>query len=68
MDAATQWTDQILRHTIEWFGYAVIFFNVTYIYLHLSVEAIVEQQVVCHADSVGLHGMALTIVIVSNVT
>ncbi|CAG5866305.1 unnamed protein product, partial [Menidia menidia] len=31
-------------------------------------KAIVEQQVVCHADSVGLHGVALTIVIISNIT
>uniref|UniRef100_A0A3B4UFX9 Uncharacterized protein n=1 Tax=Seriola dumerili TaxID=41447 RepID=A0A3B4UFX9_SERDU len=29
-----------------------------------QMEAIVEQQVVCHADSVGLHGMPLTIVCV----
>uniref|UniRef100_A0A3P8TV44 Uncharacterized protein n=1 Tax=Amphiprion percula TaxID=161767 RepID=A0A3P8TV44_AMPPE len=42
--------------------------NFTYIYLHLSVEAIVEQQVVCHADPVGLHGMPLSIVIISNIT
>uniref|UniRef100_A0A3Q1C8U1 Uncharacterized protein n=1 Tax=Amphiprion ocellaris TaxID=80972 RepID=A0A3Q1C8U1_AMPOC len=30
--------------------------------------AIVEQQVVCHADPVGLHGMPLSIVIISNIT
>uniref|UniRef100_A0A3Q1E9X4 Uncharacterized protein n=1 Tax=Acanthochromis polyacanthus TaxID=80966 RepID=A0A3Q1E9X4_9TELE len=42
--------------------------NFTYIYLHLSVEAIVEQQVVCHTDPVGLHGMPLSIVIISNIT
>lgn len=40
----------------------------TYINLHLSVQAIVEQKVVSHADSVGFHGMTLTIVIISNVT
>lgn len=40
----------------------------TYINLHLSVEAIVEQKVVRHADSVGFHGMALAIVIITNVT
>lgn len=39
----------------------------TYIDLHLSVESIVEQQVVGHADSVRLHGMPLTVVIVSNI-
>lgn len=39
----------------------------TYVDLHLSVEAIVEQQVVGHADSVGLHGMPLTVIVVSNI-
>lgn len=42
--------------------------KLTYIYLHLSVEAIVEQQIVSHADSVGLHGVPLTIVVISNIT
>lgn len=40
----------------------------TYINLHLSVEAIVEQKVVGHADSVGFHGMTLTIVVIPNIT
>ncbi len=40
----------------------------TYIYLHLSVDAIVEQQVVSHAYAVGLHGMPLTVVIIPNIT
>lgn len=40
----------------------------SYIYLHLSVESIVEQQVVSHADPVGLHGVPLPVVIVSNIT
>lgn len=42
--------------------------NSTYIYLHLSVEPIIEQQVVSHADSVRLHGVPLTIVVISNIT
>lgn len=39
-----------------------------YINLHLSVEAIVEQEVVSHADPVGLHGMTLTVVVIPNIT
>mmetsp|Transcript_21755 Transcript_21755/g.64501 ORF Transcript_21755/g.64501 Transcript_21755/m.64501 type:complete len:428 (+) Transcript_21755:163-1446(+) len=35
--------------------------------LHLLVEAIVEQQVVSHANTMRLHGMALAIVVVANV-
>lgn len=42
--------------------------NVTYVNLHLSVEAIIEQEVVGHADSVGFHRMTLAIVIIPNVT
>lgn len=42
--------------------------NVTYVNLHLSVEAIIEQQVVGHADSVGFHRMTLAIVIIPNIT
>lgn len=44
------------------------YLNVTYINLHLSVEAIVEQKVVGHADSVGFHGVTLAIVIIPHVT
>ena len=35
--------------------------------LHLAVEAVVEQQVVRHADAVRLHGVALAVVVVANV-
>uniref|UniRef100_A0A8C6I1V8 Uncharacterized protein n=1 Tax=Mus spicilegus TaxID=10103 RepID=A0A8C6I1V8_MUSSI len=34
---------------------------------HFSVETIVEQQIVSHADSVRLHGVPLSIIVVSNV-
>lgn len=40
----------------------------TYIYLHLPVEAIVQQQVVGHPDPVGFHWMSLAIIVVSNIT
>lgn len=40
----------------------------TYVDFHLSVQAIVEEEIVGHADSVGLHGMALAIIVVPNVT
>lgn len=39
----------------------------TYVNLHLSVKAIVEQEVVGHADSVGFHRMTLAVVIIPNV-
>ena len=42
--------------------------NITYIYLHLSVEAIVQQQVVGHADAVGLHGVSLAIIVIPDIT
>ena len=37
------------------------------VHLHLPVEPIVEQEVVGHPHPVGLHGMALPIVVVPNV-
>lgn len=42
--------------------------KVTYINLHLSVESIVEKQVVCHTYSVWFHRMSLAIVVVADVT
>lgn len=36
----------------------------THIDLHSPVKSIVEEEVVCHADPVGFHGMALAIVVV----
>ncbi len=44
------------------------FFFMTYIYLHLSVETIVEEEVVGHSDAVRLHRVTLPIVVVTNVT
>uniref|UniRef100_A0A3P9I247 Uncharacterized protein n=1 Tax=Oryzias latipes TaxID=8090 RepID=A0A3P9I247_ORYLA len=43
-------------------------FIFTYIYLHFSVETIVQQQVVGHSDPMGFHGMTLSVIIVSNIT
>ena len=39
-----------------------------HINLHLSVKPIVEKQVVCHSNPVRLHGMALAIVVISNIS
>ena len=39
----------------------------THIDLHLPVQPVVEQEVVGHANPVGLHWMALAIVVVTNV-
>ena len=38
-----------------------------YVYLHLSVEPVVQQEVVCHSDPMRLHRVTLPIVVVSNV-
>jgi hypothetical protein len=35
---------------------------------HLPVESIVQEEVVGHAHSVRLHGVALSIVVIANVT
>uniref|UniRef100_A0A7M4DZT4 Uncharacterized protein n=1 Tax=Crocodylus porosus TaxID=8502 RepID=A0A7M4DZT4_CROPO len=42
-------------------------FTYTYIDLHFSVKAIVQQEVMGHSDPVGLHWMALAIIVVSNI-
>lgn len=34
--------------------------------LHAAVEAVVDDQVVGHADAVGLHGVALAVVVVAD--
>ena len=39
----------------------------THIDLHLPVETIVEQKVVGHPHSLGLHRVALAVVVVANV-
>uniref|UniRef100_A0A3B4T819 Uncharacterized protein n=1 Tax=Seriola dumerili TaxID=41447 RepID=A0A3B4T819_SERDU len=44
------------------------FVRLTHIDLHFPVQSIIEEEVVCHADPVGFHGMALAIVIVSHIT
>jgi hypothetical protein len=36
--------------------------------LHLPVEPIVKKEVVGHSHAVGLHGVALAVVVVPNVT
>ena len=36
--------------------------------LHLAIEAVVEEEVVGHPHPMRLHGMALAIVVVPNVT
>ena len=38
------------------------------IYFHLSVQAIVEQEIVSHANPVGLHRMPLSVVVVANIS
>uniref|UniRef100_A0A3Q3KYM2 Uncharacterized protein n=1 Tax=Mastacembelus armatus TaxID=205130 RepID=A0A3Q3KYM2_9TELE len=43
-------------------------FVMTHIDLHFPVESIVQQEVVCHADPVGFHGMALSVVVVPHIT
>uniref|UniRef100_A0A8C9YLH0 Uncharacterized protein n=1 Tax=Sander lucioperca TaxID=283035 RepID=A0A8C9YLH0_SANLU len=43
------------------------FVDITHIDLHFPVQSIVEKEVVCHADPVGLHGMALAIVVVPHI-
>ena len=50
-----------------WQGRQAVARGSTHVDLHLLVEAIVEQQVVSHANTMRLHGMALAIVVVANV-
>ena len=40
----------------------------TYVDFHLPVESVIEDEVMRHAYPVGLHGVTLPIVVVSNVT
>lgn len=40
----------------------------TYVDLHFPIQAIVKKQVVGHSNTMWLHGMALTVVVVTNVT
>ena len=35
--------------------------------LHLSIETVVDEQIVGHANSVGLHGVPLPVVVVTDV-
>ena len=34
--------------------------------IHLFVEAVIDHEVMCHADTVGFHGMALAVVVVAH--
>uniref|UniRef100_A0A3Q4I377 Uncharacterized protein n=1 Tax=Neolamprologus brichardi TaxID=32507 RepID=A0A3Q4I377_NEOBR len=43
-------------------------FTIPQIYLHFSVQSIVEEEVVRHTDPVWLHGMALAIVVIPHIT
>lgn len=40
----------------------------THVDLHSPVKSIVKEEVVCHADPVGFHRMALAIVVVPHIT
>lgn len=42
--------------------------DLTYIDLHFPVQSIVKEEVVCHANPVGFHGMSLAIVVVPHIT
>lgn len=42
--------------------------NVTHINLHFAVKSIIEEEVVCHTDSMWFHRMTLTIIVVSHIT
>lgn len=35
-------------------------------HIHLLVEAVVHNEVMCHADTMGFHGMALAVVIIAH--
>ena len=48
-------------------GHLVLGGLVGSVHLHLPVEPIVEQEVVGHPHPVGLHGMALAIIVVPDV-
>lgn len=40
----------------------------TYIYLHLPVETVIEEEVVSHSNAMWLHRMSLSIIVIPNVT
>lgn len=40
----------------------------THVDLHSPVKSVVEEEVVCHADPVGFHRMALAVVVVPHIT
>lgn len=39
----------------------------THIDLHAPVQAVVEQKVVCHANPVRFHGVALAVVVIPDI-
>lgn len=45
-----------------------VYIDMTHIDFHFPVQSIVEEEVVRHADPVGLHGMALAVVVVPHIT
>ena len=49
-------------------GEGAIIEGLSHVYLHLSVEPVVQQQVVSHSDPVRLHGVPLPIVVITYVT
>uniref|UniRef100_A0A8C5ZRX6 Uncharacterized protein n=1 Tax=Marmota marmota marmota TaxID=9994 RepID=A0A8C5ZRX6_MARMA len=64
----------VLRHVIWTNGaqefdvvITVLLGHVRVINFHFLVETIVEQQIVCHVDSVRLHWVALSIIVISNI-
>ena len=48
--------------------YCILYIVCAYIYLHLAIQPIVEEKVVGHPDTMRLHRVALTIVVVAYVT
>ena len=40
----------------------------THVNLHLAIQPIVEEEVVGHPDTMGLHGVPLAIVVITNIT
>uniref|UniRef100_A0A667Y8X4 Uncharacterized protein n=1 Tax=Myripristis murdjan TaxID=586833 RepID=A0A667Y8X4_9TELE len=65
----------VLRHVVRSDGpqeldvvITVVLGHLFSIDLHFPVQSIVEKEVVCHADPVGLHRMALAIVVVPHIT
>lgn len=39
-----------------------------YVYLHFPIEPVIKQQIVRHPNPVWLHGVTLTVIIITNIT